>query len=264
MQKFNYHTHTYRCGHAEKMDDEEFVKLFVKKGFTKIAFTDHCPEKDLIDVRERMRMKYSEKDEYLKSIKNLKEKYKDIIQIESGFEIEYLPDQEKNLFELKEETDKLILGQHFIYDDEKNLKIFRREKFSDKELLRYAEYVKTAIEKGLPDIIAHPDIYMLGSDKFGDIEEKVANIICSTAEKYGVPIEINLSDPCLYLRNKRDSIRYPCKEFWKVAANYKKLKVLYGIDAHWREQIELCEKSIEVANNHIGHEIIEKLNFCKE
>lgn len=28
MQKFNYHTHTYRCGHADNnMYDEDFVKL---------------------------------------------------------------------------------------------------------------------------------------------------------------------------------------------------------------------------------------------
>lgn len=27
MQKFNYHTHTYRCGHANNnMSDEDFVK----------------------------------------------------------------------------------------------------------------------------------------------------------------------------------------------------------------------------------------------
>ena len=122
MQKFNYHTHTRRCGHADNnMTDEDFVKLFIKKGFTKIAFTDHCPEKEEIDHRANMRMKYFEKDEYINSIKSLKERYKDKIEIETGFEIEYLPGQEENLFELKKETDKLILGQHFIYDENNNL-----------------------------------------------------------------------------------------------------------------------------------------------
>ena len=66
-----------------------------------------------------MRMKYNEKNEYLDSIKNLKKKYKDKIEIETGFEIEYLPGQEENLYELKNETDKLILGQHFIYGGKK-------------------------------------------------------------------------------------------------------------------------------------------------
>lgn len=48
-----------------------------------------------------MRMKYDERLDYLNSIKILKEKYKDVIEIESGYEIEYLPGKEKNLFELK-------------------------------------------------------------------------------------------------------------------------------------------------------------------
>ena len=97
MQRFNYHTHTYRCGHADNnMSDEDFVKLFVKKGFNKIAFTDHCPEKEIIDNRKNMRMKYSEKDEYLSSVKELKEKYKD----KNNQEIKELKEHIKNLEEM--------------------------------------------------------------------------------------------------------------------------------------------------------------------
>lgn len=36
MQNFNYHTHTYRCGHTQKdVTDEDFVNEFIKKGFKK-------------------------------------------------------------------------------------------------------------------------------------------------------------------------------------------------------------------------------------
>ena len=265
MQKFNYHTHTRRCGHANNnMSDEDFVKEFIKKGFTKIAFTDHCPEKEEIDHRTTMRMKDSEKNEYLESIKSLKEKYKDKIEIETGFEVEYLPGQEENLFELKNETDKLILGQHFIYDDKNELKFFRKHDFTNEDILKYAEYIKMAIEKNIPNIIAHPDLYMLSRNNFGEAEEQVARIICSTAEKYGIPVEINLSDPVMYIRKQKEKVEYPCKEFWKIASEYKNLKVLYGIDAHWREQIELYEKAIEVVNKLIGQNVINKLNFCNE
>lgn len=264
IQKFNYHTHTYRCGHAENISDEEFVKLFIEKGFHKIAFTDHCPEKEVIDKRKNMRMRYDELEGYLASIKSLKEKYKDVIEIETGFEVEYLPGQEENLFELKEKTDKIILGQHFIYDDSGNLKIFRKAKFTGEELLKYAEYVKIAIEKNIPDIIAHPDIYMLSRETFGEIENKVAHIICSVAEKYKIPLEINLTYPTLYLEGKEDKIAYPSKEFWKVASEYKNLKVVYGIDAHFKPQIELYEQALEFTNNYLGNDIIGKLNFCNE
>ena len=263
MQKFNYHTHTRRCGHADNnMTDEDFVKLFIQKGFTKIAFTDHCPEKEEIDHRKNMRMKYSEKDEYLNSIKLLKEKYKDAIKIETGFEVEYLPGQEQNLLELKSETDKIILGQHFIYDENKNIKFLRRQKFTDEDALKYAKYIKIAIEKNIPDIIAHPDVYMLSRDNYTEVDEKVAHIICSTAEKYGIPIEINLSHPNEFIIGKRERIIYPCKEFWRIASEYKYLNVLYGVDAHFKYQIMNYEKAIEVANKYIGQEIIDKLHFC--
>lgn len=46
----------------------------------------------------------------------------------------------------------------------------------------------------IPDIIAHPDVYMLSRKNFGNIEEKVANMICKSAEKYNLPLEINLND----------------------------------------------------------------------
>lgn len=265
MQKFNYHTHTYRCGHAENISDEKFVQCFIKQGYTRITFTDHCPEKEKIDTRKNMRMEYSQKDEYLSSINSLKEKYKDVIKIESGFEVEYLPGQEENLLELKKESDKIILGQHFIYDnDNKNLKIFRWNDFTDNDLLKYAEYIQSAMKYNIPDIIAHPDLYMLSREKFGDIESKVANMICSSAEEYGIPLEINLAQSLLYLIKKRENIIYPCKEFWKIASEYRKLKVVYGIDAHYKEDIELSQKSLELANKHIGEEIIEKLHFCNE
>lgn len=265
MQKFNYHTHTYRCGHAQRgLTDEKIVKEFIKKGFNTIAFTDHCPQKDKVDTRKGMRMEYSEKEEYLDSIRTLKEKYKDKIKIETGFEVEYLPEQEENLFELKEETDKLILGQHFIYDDDNNkLKIFRHDEFTDEDLIRYAEYIETAIKKGIPDIIAHPDLYMLARDVFGKVESKVANIICKSAEEYNIPLEINLTEANLYLISRKNKIDYPCKEFWEIASKYN-VKVLYGVDAHYTSQIENYEKCMEIANEIIGKEIINKLHFGEE
>lgn len=262
MQDFNYHTHTYRCHHADSnFTDEEYVLEFIKKGFKKIAFTDHCPQKENIDKRKNMRMDYNQLDDYLGSIKNLKEKYKDKIEIETGFEVEYLPGQEDNIFELKRMVDKINLGQHFIYaDNDKDILIFRWHDFSDEELLRYADYIKTAIELGIPDIIVHPDIYMLNRSKFGEIEKKVAEIICKTAETYNIPLEINLTEVYMFLENLKDKIEYPSKKFWEVVSKYN-IKVIYGIDAHFREQIRLYEESIEMVNKVIGQEIIDKLDF---
>ncbi len=123
MQNFNYHTHTYRCGHADlNLKDEEYVEEFIKLGFTKIAFIDHCPEKN--DKRPNIRMGYEQ-------------------------------------------------------------------------------------------------------------------------------------------RKKLVNVKYPCKEFWEVASNYN-IKVLYGIDAHFKEQIQLCKELMQLANKIIGEETIQKLSFIEE
>lgn len=265
MQNFNYHTHTYRCGHADNtMKDEDFVKELIDKGFNSIAFTDHAPSEDGIDNSIYMRMRCTEKEEYLNSIKSLKEKYKDIIEIKSGFEIEYLPDQEQNLFNLKDEVDVLVLGQHYVYsEDNKSIKKFRHHDFTDKDLIRYAEYIDMAMQKNIPDIVVHPDLYMLARETFGENEAKVAHIICKSAEKHDIPLEINLTDPFLYLIGRKSKISYPCKEFWNIVSNYN-IRVLYGIDAHYKEQIRMYEESLKLANDLIGKKTIKKLNLIKK
>ena len=279
MQKFNYHSHTYRCGHADQdYKDEDYIRDYIKMKFEKITFKDHCPEKEKIDKRENIRMDFEQKDEYLESIKQLKKKYSGIIEIESGYEVEFLPGEEKNLIELKKDVDKIILGQHFIYDKEKKLKVFGKKEFLDDEIIMYGKYIEKAIELGIPNIIAHPDIYMLNREHFGEVESKVANLICKNAQRKNIPLEINLNNVFIntYYKNKKlnyDSkkiqrermkqVFYPCKDFWNIVSKYN-IKVLYGIDAHHRGQIQLFNKLVELANEKIGLEIIRKLNFLEK
>lgn len=279
MQKFNYHQHTYRCRHADMdMKDEDYIKEYIKMGFEKIAFTDHCPQKNKVDKRTHMRMDYQEKDEYLNTINILKEKYADKIQIQSGYEVEYLPNQEENLRELKKESDIIILGQHFVYDTSGNLKTTHGgENYTDAELIQYSEYINKAMELGIPDIIAHPDLFMYVRNDFGEIERKISNMICETAEKYNIPLEININDifKKVYLKNEEKNklsieeqkerlknVLYPCKEFWAIAANYN-IKVLYGLDVHNKGQILLFNELVELSNEILGNEILSKLNFIE-
>ena len=276
MQNFNYHTHTYRCRHADyDMSDEDYILEYIKMGFKEIAFTDHAPEKNKIDKRTNMRMEYSEKDEYLRNLNYLKDKYKNVINIKTGYEVEYLPNEEENIKELKNETDIIILGQHFVYDDNKNLKILGRCEFNNDELIRYANYIDTSFKLGIPLLLAHPDIFMLSCSTFGEIEEKITKMICESAEKYNIPLEINLGNIFgrVFLRNPNfndlsseqkqeiiSRVRYPNRRFWQIASNYN-IKVLYGIDAHFKGQILKYNELVKIANYIIGEDTINKLNF---
>ena len=39
---YNYHTHTYRCGHAIG-EDEEYIKVSIQNGIKHLGFSDHIP-----------------------------------------------------------------------------------------------------------------------------------------------------------------------------------------------------------------------------
>ena len=81
MQLFNYHTHTYRCGHAGG-DDEQYVRAAIAAGYQILGFSDHAPYPGVVHRGDRMNME--ELDGYITSINHLKEKYADQIEIKLG------------------------------------------------------------------------------------------------------------------------------------------------------------------------------------
>ena len=277
MQKFNYHSHTNRCGHADiNYTDEEYVEDYIKMGFKRIAFTDHCPQKERIDRRMNIRMDYRFKDNYLNAVNELKDKYKDKIEIKSGFEIEYLPGQEENLKELKNESDFIVLGQHFVYrENGKDLAIMSHSDIYERELDTYAEYIDTAMKLKLPNYVAHPDIFMMSRKEFGQKEREITHKICKSAQKYHIPLEINLNnifgrtynigkllndDPFKMQVERLENVKSPNKEFWEIVSGYN-IDVIYGLDTHYRGQIPRFNDLVKLANLIIGEETVKKLHF---
>ena len=72
MNKNNYHTHTTRCYHASG-EDEEYVKAAIKAGIKELGFSDHTPWHYDSSFKATMRMPESQLDDYLESIRYLKE-----------------------------------------------------------------------------------------------------------------------------------------------------------------------------------------------
>ena len=73
MNKNNYHTHTTRCYHASGKD-EEYVKAAIKAGIKELGFSDHTPWHYDSSFKATMRMPESQLDDYIESIRYLKEK----------------------------------------------------------------------------------------------------------------------------------------------------------------------------------------------
>ena len=114
MTDYNYHTHTYRCGHASG-EDEEYVLRAIADGYKVLGFSDHVMLPGL--TQKGIRGDYSELEGYLESIRHLQEKYKDQITIYCGLECEYFEEFISYYKELLDshKVDYLLLGQHFYF-----------------------------------------------------------------------------------------------------------------------------------------------------
>lgn len=246
-QNFNYHTHTYRSGHSEYCSDEEILKASKQKGITKLGFSEHIPNPSLILPDENHRMLFSEVDDYISSINKMKNANPDMTVL-SGFEAEFDPMRESYLGEMREKVDYMILGQHFVPRGLMNVTGTNNPNYP----IEYANMISKAIDSGIFDIVAHPDIFMQFRDTMGSEENKnlfdensviASQIICEKARDMGIPLEINLNGAFNSQLHSEDSLKYPSKTFWKVASEIDGLQVLQGIDAHTLKSIKDVDKS---------------------
>ena len=77
MLKANYHTHTFRCGHAGSFKDEEYVQKAIEAQFQTLGFSDHIMLPGFEQYKYRGNFDMCQN--YYNSINSLKEKYKDQI-----------------------------------------------------------------------------------------------------------------------------------------------------------------------------------------
>ena len=101
----NYHTHTYRCGHAQG-EEREYVQQAIAGGIKLLGFSDHTPY-DFFDSQPRnrpMRMMPEELPDYAESVRALAGEFRDRIEIHLGVEAEYYPRYFPRLLELLREN----------------------------------------------------------------------------------------------------------------------------------------------------------------
>lgn len=109
----NYHTHCALCD--GKMMPEDYVLSAIKKGFASIGFTSHAP----VLFKTSWTMKPENLPIYIRIVNNLKEEYKNDIQIYTGLETDFYPGCKD--YRNYPKIDYTIGAIHFIYD-EKNKK----------------------------------------------------------------------------------------------------------------------------------------------
>ena len=259
----NFHTHTYRCMHATGKD-EDYVIAAIEAGITQLGFSDHTPWKYNSDFVAGMRMHISQFDDYYKSIANLKEKYKDQIDIKIGLECEYYPRYMNWLKDLVKEynLDYLILGHHYVETDE-FYPYVGYSAHNDDYLNDYVESTIEGLSTGLFSYVAHPDLYARARAWDRQCEE-AAHKICSYCKENDIIMEYNLAG-LRYITAKGTTQYYPHIEFWKIAASYNN-KVIIGIDAHKPENLtdkKHYNMALETLQN-LGIEVVEDIKFFNE
>ena len=251
FQTFNYHTHTNRCGHAGISEDSEYVERARANGIKQLGFSDHIPVPELAYQDPEHQMHISEVDEYIESIRHLQAQNPDM-KINVGFEVEFDPMKEQFLGELREKVDYMILGQHFVPSSNGLIKKNNNPDYP----LKYAEMLCKAMESGIFDIVAHPDIFMELRDSLASEEAKrqfddnavvASQMICNKAKEIGIPIELNFAgiDKGQIMSDGKYS--YPHPTFWKIASETG-VQVLYGVDAHDPSQFDKMGWNKKIAN----------------
>ena len=247
--EYCYHTHTKRCGHAIG-EDEEYVQSAINSGLKRLGFSDHVMLPDIAKCHSRGG--YEELDDYVNSINSLKEKYKDKIEINLGFEAEYSKrflEYYKSLLSSKK-IEYLILGQHFNFDNTDKPIYIKFYHDDINELYSYCDHLIEGMETGLFSYVAHPDCYMMQFKEWNKDCEIVARRILEKAEELHLPLEINGHQKRFW--RDPDYQVYPFDKFWEIASEYN-VDVVVGHDAHDPKEFE-CE--LEFA-----FELIDKYNL---
>ncbi|MBE6035092.1 MAG: PHP domain-containing protein [Clostridiales bacterium] len=222
--RYVFHVHTRRCGHAEEIEDEAYVRRAIAIGADSIYFTDHAP---FPKNPFRNRMDYEQLDEYLTTLKSLRDKYEGVIQVIIGLEVEFLPSF-SGYYEMlrnKDDIDLLILGQHHSEIASGKYTFELDDKSEEWKYLMDGQIAGT--ESGYFDVVAHPDRLFKREKVWTLNMEQASRQFIDCAISHNIPVEKNLAS----MRQKRQF----WNEFWELVP--EDASIVTGCDAHAVDEV---------------------------
>lgn len=218
----NYHTHTWRCNHAQPGEDQ-YVRAAMERGLQILGFSDHTPYPFPRGHQSTFRMGTDQLSEYCHCVQMLQKDYAGSIQIEIGLEVEYYPKYFSELTEILRDTPitYLLLGQHFTRSETDG--VYTGAPTDDPQILKdYCREARDAFQTGLFTYFAHPDlIHFVGSS---EVYRSEMRGVFRDAKSCGIPLEFNF----LGMVGGR---HYPSRLFLELAAE-ENCPVIFGCDAH--------------------------------
>jgi len=159
----DYHTHTWRCRHAEGEVDD-YVRSGIERGLKEIGMSDHFPM-DLLGFppEDICSMPAGEISSYAREVQQARITYHGQISVRMGIEVDYVPGGEKAITSLldMEDWDYTIGSVHFLNNTDvthaKNV-----DYFSDRSIMDiYSDYfdlVRDMVISGIFSVIGHVDV----------------------------------------------------------------------------------------------------------
>lgn len=161
----------------------------------------------------------------------------------------------------------MICGQHCLIENNKQVP-YNSFKHNQEMLTKYIDALISAIHSGLFIYIAHPDHFMNGYRIWDDFAIKESRRLLKEAEKYNIPLEINVAGLRFAEYKHRTNGKgmplenlYPYDKFWNLVGEYN-IKGIIGIDAHRKNDfLDGIEKeALEFASKH-HIKLINRLDF---
>lgn len=227
----DYHIHTARCGHARGAMSE-YLSRAEALGLAEIGFADHLPLLHAVDPS--LTMGRDELPIYIEEVAGLAATA--ALPVRLGIEADYVPEAVEQLRAvLSEHPFDYVLGSvHFLdgwaFDDPRHISGY--EGRDHQELYeQYFAAVVEAVETGLFDILAHPDLIK----KFdilpkADLAAHYEGLAGAVARQ-GMAIEVSTAG----LRKPVGEV-YPTEEFLSVCRRHD-IPVTLGSDAHAPEEV---------------------------
>lgn len=227
--RVDLHNHTYLCNHATGTM-EEYVLKAIESGIDIFGFSEHAP----MDFDEKYRLLIEKKDFYETSVLDLKQKYKNDIDILLAYEVDFMQNIPMLDEILNAKVDYLIGSVHFLdgwgFDNPEFIGGYKNKDI-DKIWQDYFDTIENMAKSQLFDIAGHLDLIKV----FKYLPNKDIKLIALNAmkaiKKANMVVEINAAGI-----RKPIAEAYPSKSLLELAFELD-IPITFSSDAHSVEQI---------------------------
>ena len=234
--RVDYHTHHYRCRHAEG-NLADYVDAAIAAGFDEIGLSDHSPIYHLgVDPHPRpwTAMSQLELPHYVREMQQVRAAYGGRITVRLGVESDYVAGWDSHFRELwaSYPLDYALGSVHWLYGD---WSIFSTAlpDGRDREAV-YAEYLRCtqlAARSGAYEVIGHLDCLKTNGWMPADWQTPLLAETVAVIAASGVAIELNASG-----WRKPVADCYPRRELLDMCCRAG-IPVTFGSDAHRPDQV---------------------------